>query len=329
MNRAQYFNKLSALKNENDFNEQALQVFNYQVQYNKIYSRFVRTLKINPGKINSITDIPFLPVEFFKSEVVLTGNEKYRMIFSSSGTTSEIVSRHFVRVPEFYEKVFTETFRIFYGDPLDYVIIALLPSYLEREGSSLVYMMNNLIRSSKKKESGFYLNNHKKLFSVLERLRQENKKTILFGVTYALLDFAEKHTISFPELLVMETGGMKGRREELVREEVHNKLRIGFDVNKIHSEYGMTELLSQAYSKGDGIFNTPHWMRVIIRDPYDPLKQMDAENTGGINVIDLANIDSCAFIATQDLGRTYIDNSFEVLGRFDFSEIRGCNLMVD
>lgn len=306
----------------------ALELFEYQVSRNKVYFEFISALKKNPAEVKSISEIPFLPIEFFKSHKVSSGESPPETIFSSSGTTGETPSLHYIYDTDFYEKIFTEIFNSFYGDLREYTIVALLPSYLEREGSSLVYMMQRLIALTNSDDSGFYLHDHKKLFEVLSRLKSRKKKTILFGVTFGLLDFIASYQINFPELIVMETGGMKGRRKEMVREELHALLCRGFGVKEIHSEYGMTELLSQAYSKGDGIFHTPPWMKVMIRDPYDPLKNLKDGESGGINIIDLANIDSCAFIATQDLGKVK-DNSFEVLGRFDFAELRGCNLLVD
>jgi hypothetical protein len=228
-----------------------------------------------------------------------------------------------------YEKVFTKAFTYFYGDPSEYVVLALLPSYLEREGSSLIYMMEHLIKKSASPISGFYLNDLQKLNSTLKALNEQKQKTILFGVTFALLDFVSAYQMEFPELIVMETGGMKGRRKEMIREEVHSLLCTGFGVENIHSEYGMTELLSQAYSKGKGIFQTPSWMQISIRDTYDPFMNAGINATGGINIIDLANVNSSAFLSTQDLGKVYSDGTFEILGRFDFSDVRGCNLMID
>ncbi len=338
MIRKDYYERLVSIKNEKEFEDLALEVFRFQSLHNKVYSKFLSNLKISIEEIKNVNEIPFLPVEFFKSSKILSGDDNYQIVFTSSGTTGEQVSSHYVKDSVLYEKVFTEIFSATYGSIKDYVLLALLPSYLEREGSSLIYMVKKLISDTGSGESGFYLHDHEKLFSVLKNLQQQKKKAILFGVTYALLDFVSNHKLNFPELIVMETGGMKGKRREMVREEVHSLLCNGFGVKEIFSEYGMTELLSQAYSKGNGIFKPPTWMRVLIRDPYDPLITigMDAINrvptttpTGGINIIDLANIDSCAFIATQDLGKVYYDKSFEVIGRFDFSDVRGCNLMVE
>ena len=329
MNKADYYNKLIAINNESDFENLALEVFQLQAKSNKVYSEFIKNLGVSISAIMEVNQIPFLPVEIFKSRKVLTGDDTHQLIFTSSGSTGENVSRHFVKDVGFYEKIFSETFKKFYGEVNEYTILALLPSYLERQGSSLVFMMVKLIEHSHHSESGFYLNDFEKLYETLKRLKERKQKTILFGVTFALLDFVASFHLDFRELIVMETGGMKGRRKELVREEVHENLRRGFGVRSIHSEYGMTELLSQAYSSGNGVFQTPPWMRVVIRDTSDPLFQTGIDASGGINIIDLANIDSCAFIATQDLGKIYSDNTFEVLGRFDFSEVRGCNLLVD
>lgn len=329
MNRKKYIDSLFSIAGDDDFEHLALEAFDYQAANNKVYSEFVSSLKIQPSSINSMAEIPFLPVEVFKTHKILSGEKSYQRIFTSSGTTSENTSRHFVRNVRLYEMVFQKIFNKFYGEISDYTILALLPSYLEREGSSLIYMMENLIAKTENADSGFYLNEFEKLSDVLSKLQSEKRKTILFGVTFALLDFISAHKISFPELIVMETGGMKGRRKEMIREEVHEILCRSFGVEKIHSEYGMTEILSQAYSQGDGIFRTPPWMKVIMRDAYDPFKIADVNIGGGINIIDLANIDSCAFLATQDLGKMHDDDSFEVLGRFDFSDIRGCNLLVN
>ena len=329
MDRFNYFDSLQLIKNEDDFETLALEVFQYQFQNNEVYSEFVKSLNISPEKIKSIYEIPFLPVEIFKTRKVLTGNENYQRIFISSGTTGDQASKHYVKDISLYEINFSKIFSLFYNSPSDYTILALLPSYLEREGSSLIYMTDKLIKATQSPASGFYLDEYKKLFSILEQLKKEKRKTILFGVTYALLDFIFSFKINFPGLIIMETGGMKGKRKEMVREEVHELLCAGFGVEVVHSEYGMTELLSQAYSCGNGIFKSPAWMRILVRDPYDPLKPAALKTSGGINIIDLANIDSCAFVSTQDLGRVYPDHSFEVIGRFDFSDVRGCNLMID
>ena len=328
MDRLQYFDSLLSLQSDKDFENLALEVFRFQSQNNNVYSGFIKSLGITPEKIKSIAEIPFLPVEIFKSHIVLTGGDEHEFVFTSSGTTGDQPSRHYIKDTSFYQRVFTKIFSSFYGKPSEYTILALLPSYLERKDSSLIYMMNKLISESSS-DSGFYLADHEKLFSIQKDLQRQKRKTILFGVTYALLDFINDFHIDFPDLVVIETGGMKGKRKEMIREEVHQLLCTGFGVDVVHSEYGMTELLSQAYSVGKGIFKSPSWMRILIRDPYDPLKPLVLRNSGGINIIDLANIDSCAFLSTQDLGKVYEDYSFEVIGRFDFSDVRGCNLMVD
>lgn len=311
-----------------EFEKLSLEIFNYQVSNCGVYGRFVSNLGIDIREVKELNSIPFLPIEFFKSQQVICGENNANTIFSSSGTTGMTQSMHYVKDIDIYIKSYRTTFNLFYGEISKYAVLALLPSYLEREGSSLIYMVNDLIGLSKNKKSGYFLDNHDLLKQTLEELRDSETPTILIGVTYALLDFVESHTIDFPELIVMETGGMKGKRKEILRTELHEVLCTGFGVQQIHSEYGMTELLSQAYSKGSGIFQTPPWMKVRIRDTNDPLTLLGNESAGGINIIDLANIHSCSFIATQDLGKSYPDGSFEVLGRFDHSDIRGCNLLV-
>ncbi|RFZ81104.1 acyl transferase [Mucilaginibacter terrenus] len=317
-----------SITTQDEFNTVALQVFNYQFTNNAIYNTFVQAIGRSADSVTSVEQIPFVPVEFFKSQRVVTGRDTEELVFTSSGTTGMITSSHLVIDVSWYEESFRRAFKLFYGDVKNYTVLALLPSYLEREGSSLIYMANDLIEQSGNPDSGFFLYDHDKLYSILKKQQADGKPTLLIGVTFALLDFVEQHSINFPELIVMETGGMKGRRKEVIREELHTILCSGFGVKTIHSEYGMTELLSQAYSKGEGVFNCPPWMKIIPRDTNDPLTLIEGEKTGGINIIDLANINSCSFIATQDLGRVYADGSFEVLGRFDNSDIRGCNLMV-
>jgi phenylacetate-coenzyme A ligase PaaK-like adenylate-forming protein len=323
--------KVFEIASSKEFEAIALDIFRFQAEYNEIYKSYLKVLGSNIEEIKDVKNIPFLPIEFFKSRDVLTQSEisnSKSKTFTSSGTTGSETSRHIVADISVYENSFRKGFEHFYGSASQYCILALLPSYLEREGSSLIYMVDDLIKSSGNSGSGFYLHNTAELESKLKSLQQQGQKTILIGVTYALLDFVEVHKIEFPELIIMETGGMKGRRKEIVREELHNILCKGFGVDKIHSEYGMTELLSQAYSKGDGSFKTPPWMKIQIRDVNDPLNVLSENKTGGINVIDLANIYSCSFIATQDLGKLHKDG-FEVLGRFDESDIRGCNLMIE
>lgn len=324
MNKEQVF----SISNSHDLTDTALQIFRHQAANCSIYHNFISGLNINSAAVRSIDQIPFLPIEFFKSQKVLSDDKPAEVIFTSSGTTGMITSRHLVTDVSWYTQSFREAFNLFYGDIKNYTVLALLPSYLEREGSSLIYMADDLIKQSQNTDSGFYLYNHDELFLQLKKQQDTRKPTILIGVTFALLDFVEQYRINFPELIVMETGGMKGRRKEMIREELHKQLCAGFGVNAIHSEYGMTELLSQAYSKGEGIFYCPPWMKVITRDTNDPLEILGNNKTGGINVIDLANINSCSFIATQDLGKIYSDGSFEVLGRFDNSDIRGCNLLI-
>jgi len=311
-----------------EFNAVALQVFRHQATNCAVYSKFIEGLKVDANEVDSIEQIPFLPVEFFKSHAVVSNNNPVEVTFSSSGTTGITTSRHQVTDVSWYVESFRQAFQLFYGDIKNYTLLALLPSYLEREGSSLIYMADDLIRQSENPDSGFYLYNYEELYHQLKKQQHANKPTLLIGVTFALLDFVEQHPINFPQLIVMETGGMKGKRKEMIREELHEILYRGFGVDAIHSEYGMTELLSQAYSKGNGIFNTPPWMRIITRDTNDPISLINDGKTGGVNIIDLANINSCSFIATQDLGKVYADGSFEILGRFDNADIRGCNLLI-
>ena len=320
--------RIFSIQNFQEFEGLALETFYYQVQNCEIYSNFVRNLGIEPPKVKSLKNIPFLPIEFFKTQNVISSFDQPEEVFTSSGTSGSIQSKHSVLNIGIYIQSFRKSFELFYGDIKSYAVLALLPSYLEREGSSLVYMVNDLIRLSKNDLSGYFLYDHKLLNETLIELKNSATPTILIGVTYALLDFAESHSMEFPELIVMETGGMKGKRKEMVRNELHKTLCSGFGVPVIHSEYGMTELLSQAYSKGGGIFHNPPWMSTSIRDTNDPLQLLGENQAGGINVIDLANIHSCSFIATQDLGKHFADGTFEVLGRFDNSDIRGCNLLV-
>jgi hypothetical protein len=320
--------EIFGLKNDTGFEETALKVFRYQARENPVYRNFLQYLSIQPEKIDSIYNIPFLPIQFFKTHRVVSSLKKEAIIFTSSATTGTQQSNHFVSDLNWYEASFKKGFEYFYGPVKDYTLLALLPGYLERSGSSLIYMMNSLIAQSEKKKSGFYLHNFEELAETLIKLEEKKEKTLLIGVSFALLDFLEKNSFELKNTVVMETGGMKGKRKELVREELHRVLCRGFGVSEIHSEYGMTELLSQAYSKGKGIFYTPPWMKVLVRDTEDAMTMLPESRNGGINVIDLANINSCSFIATQDLGKTYKDGSFEVLGRFDHSDIRGCNLLV-
>ena len=316
------------IQSEQDFQNLALRIFNYQFENNSVYRSFCDLLYKHPSDVKSIEEIPFLPIQFFKSHQVISSTESPKITFSSSGTTGSITSKHIVTDLELYESSFRKAFELFYGDISSYTVLALLPSYLEREGSSLIYMVNDLIQKSNNPESGFYLNNLADLSEKLTALDASGQKVLLIGVSFALLDLVESEKFNLQNTVIMETGGMKGRRKEVTRKELHQTLTEGFGVDLIHSEYGMTELLSQGYSKGNGIFETPPWMKILIRDTEDPFTILGAEKTGGLNVIDLANINSCSFIATQDLGKVYSDHSFEILGRFDHSDIRGCNLMV-
>jgi hypothetical protein len=310
------------------FQEAALQVFRYQAHNCAVYKQFIGGLKIDVAAVSRLCDIPFLPIEFFKQHRVVSSGDEPEITFTSSGTTGMITSSHMVTEVSWYEQSFRQAFEIFYGKVENYCILALLPAYLERAGSSLVYMADDLIKQSQHPDSGFYLYNHEELHQQLLKQQQAGTPTLLIGVTFALLDFVEHYPINYSELIVMETGGMKGRRKEMIREELHEILCSGFGVDAIHSEYGMTELLSQGYSKGQGIFNCPPWMQLQIRDTNDPVSSIGYGKTGGVNIIDLANINSCSFLATQDLGKLYEDNSFEILGRFDASDIRGCNLLI-
>lgn len=312
------------------FDDVALSVFQFQYRNNLVYKKFIDYLKINPEEIDAVEKIPFLPIEFYKNHAIIIENASVAKIFESSGTTGQITSKHLVHDLAVYEKSFRLCFKQFYGDIKDYTILALLPSYLERDTSSLVYMVNDLIKESNSAYSGFYLNNLEELAKNISNLKSQisNPKILLIGVTFALLDFAEQFPMDLSNVLLMETGGMKGRREEMKREEVHAILEKSFHVKSVHSEYGMTELLSQAYSTGNGIFETPHWMKILKRDIYNPLKTSVNTGRGGLNVIDLANIYSCSFIATQDLVNIIDTTKFEILGRLDNADIRGCNLMV-
>lgn len=311
-----------------EFQKTALKVFRFQYENNLVYQQFCKLLKRTPREVDNLQDIPFLPIEFFKSKTVLSSTDPIQTTFSSSGTTGILTSKHLVTDLSFYEASFRKAFSHFYGNIEDYAVLALLPSYLEREGSSLIYMVEDFIEASNHPDSGFYLHDHDALAKKLIELDKAGQNVLLIGVTYALIDLIERHSFTLNNTIIMETGGMKGKRKELIREELHQILTNGFGVSKIHSEYGMTELLSQAYSLGDGRFECPPWMDILVRDTEDALSYVSTGKTGGLNIIDLANINSCSFIATQDLGKKYSDHSFEVLGRFDHSDIRGCNLLV-
>jgi len=316
------------ISSQKEFEKIALKVFRHQHENNKVYREFCDFLNTDVQKVKSLEKIPFLPIQFFKSRDVLSSQDKIQETFTSSGTTGMITSQHLVTDVSLYEQSYRLAFSNFYGNIQDYVVLALLPSYLERKGSSLIYMVKDLIEMTNNENSGFYLHNYTELITKLIELDSSGQNVLLIGVTYALLDLIEKQNFELKNTIIMETGGMKGKRKEIIREELHNILCNGFGVNSIHSEYGMTELLSQAYSMGNGIFECPSWMQILIRDTEDALTYVDYGKTGGVNVIDLANINSCSFIATQDLGKKYPNNSFEILGRFDNSDIRGCNLMV-
>ncbi len=305
----------------------ALEIFRFQAKNCPVYNAYLQALKVNPASVTTTEDIPFLPVRFFKSHAVQTTSFEPAAIFESSGTTGSISSRHMVKDLALYEESFLNGFELFFGSVKNYCIIGLLPSYLERNNSSLAYMVNKLIQLNENPQSGFYLNEYEQLFTTLKDLEKRKQKTLLVGVTFALLDFAEKYSLPLKHTAIMETGGMKGRREEMIRAEVHEVLKKAFHLPAIHSEYGMTELLSQAYSKGEGVFNCVPWMKVLLRDEEDPFV-VKKTGTGTINVIDLANIYSCSFIATDDVGKVYDNGSFEVLGRVDGSDLRGCSLMV-
>lgn len=313
---------------EKQFNDIALKVFIYQAQCNEVYKKFLFHLGTNLSQIDHYTEIPFLPIEFFKSHEVKTGNKEIIKTFFSSGTTGTERSKHHLTDLSIYEKSFIKAFENQYGAINQYCVLALLPTYLDNESSSLVYMVNDLIKRSNHAESGFYLHNTDELSLQLKKLNQSNTKVLLIGVSYALIDLAETFPQKLSNTIIMETGGMKGQRKEMTKSELHQFLSSKFGIEHIHSEYGMTELLSQAYAIKEGKFFTPPWMKILIRDTYDPFTLLENGKSGGINIIDLANINSCSFIETKDIGRINPDESFEVLGRFDYSDIRGCNLLV-
>lgn len=311
------------------FNSVALEVFKIQSSNSPVYREFLENLEINPSCINNIKDIPFLPVEFFKERDIILEGKSVQKIFTSSATSGMIPARHLVADLSIYEESFIRAFTHFYGDPKEWTILALLPSYLERDGSSLVYMADKLIKLTEDINSGFYLYNFDELFITLEEQKASKKKTLLLGVSFALKDFCQQYSLDYPDLIIMETGGMKGRGEEIPREELHSIFCQSFNTKHIHSEYGMAELLSQSYSSGEGLFFSPSWKKIIIRDLANPLKHLGNNQIGGISIIDLANINSCSFIQTMDLGIKETEDSFKVLGRIQNSEIRGCNLLLD
>jgi phenylacetate-coenzyme A ligase PaaK-like adenylate-forming protein len=317
------------INSESEFTELALEIFRFQYLNNAVYHEWTNLLKVNVNDVKLLSQIPFLPIEFFKkNKIVSIPDNESTIIFTSSSTTSQIPSQHYVTDISVYEKSFTKAFELFYGQPGELCILALLPNYLQRGGSSLVYMCDKLIKNSRHPLGGFFLDNLNELISVIEKLKKERQKTLLIGVSYALLDLADTHIKLSDSFIVMETGGMKGTRKELLKQELHLQLCKGFGIDKIHSEYGMTELLSQAYSMGDGKFSSPPWMKFLIREVTDPLNIRSDRKTGGINVIDLANLNSCSFIATSDLGKLDAENRLELMGRYDNSDVRGCNLML-
>ena len=320
------YENIFKIKTIDDFESMAVKIFKYQFDNNKIYRSFCDLINKNPSDITNSNQIPFLPIKFFKSHIVLSSNQSIEKKFISSGTTNTNLSTHYITDLKLYESSFENSFKYFFGDIKEFTILALLPSYLENKNSSLIYMADKLIKKTNRKNSGFYLDNYIELKDKLIELK--NEKVILIGVTFALLNLIEKFNFKLPNLTIVETGGMKGRRKEMIRNELHTKLINGFGTNLICSEYGMTELLSQAYSTNNGIFQCPPWMKIHIREPQDALSFKKNGITGGVNVIDLANVNSCSFIATEDLGKKNDENNFEILGRFDNSDIRGCNLLV-
>lgn len=314
------------IKNDAEFEMLALSIFDYQMESNSIYAPYAAL--ILKGKApNNIFEIPFLPISFFKTEQIICQGRAVEEVFLSSGTSGD-QSKHLVSDISLYRESYLKAFELFYGDITQYCILSLLPNYREREGSSLIYMVDDLISKSKHEQSGFYLNDYESLSMRLQKLEKEGQKTILFGVSYALLDLAEQFPQKLEHTLIIETGGTKGKRKEMLKEELHQNLKAAFSLDVIHSEYGMSELLSQSYSNGEGIFKSPPWKKILIRDTNDPLSIIGDNKTGGINIIDLANIYSCPFIATQDLGKTFENGTFTVLGRFDNSDLRGCNLLL-
>ena len=322
------FEEVLSTVNETSFEDIALSLFHYQAKHNLVYSDYLKYLKVDSNSISFLHDIPFLPISFFKTHKVVTGTWATDTIFTSSGTSGTSTSKHHVASLSFYLTHSERIFEHFFDNLNRFHILALLPSYLERNGSSLIYMVDYFIKKSQSPHSGFYLNDFSALVTKLESIKHSDRKVLLLGVSFALLDLAEKHEVDLSNCIIMETGGMKGRRKELVREELHEILTQRLNVPVIYSEYGMTELMSQGYSFGNGTFRLPAGMRILLRDVNDPFTWAKSGKSGLINVIDLANFHSCAFIETQDLGRILEDGSFEVLGRTDNSDARGCNLLV-
>ncbi len=321
-------NRIFEISTEEEFQSLCLEVFAYQFKRSPVYREFCEYLGKDPASVGQLEDIPFLPIELFKLKVIKTQTSAGEVCFKSSGTTGSQVSSHYVADPKVYKESFVRGFQQFYGPISDYCLLALLPSYLEREDSSLVYMVQELIERSGHPQSGFYLDDYDILARTLRELNDRGTAVLLIGVSFALFDMANRYPMSLTNTIVMETGGMKGRRKEMIRTELHEQIKKSWGLSHVHSEYGMTELLSQAYARKSGIFYTPNWMKILIRDTEDPFRFLAKGATGGINVIDLANLYSCSFIATQDLGKLHPDGGFEVLGRFDHSDIRGCNLML-
>jgi phenylacetate-coenzyme A ligase PaaK-like adenylate-forming protein len=317
---------LSAV-NDSNFKDIAIRLFHFQAENSTIYKSYLQNLNIKPTEVNQLTQIPFLPISLFKTQKIQTGLWTPETEFTSSGTTGPFTSRHLVADLSFYRAHSVNTFERFYGSLQQYHILALLPAYLERTGSSLIAMIDHFIKRSDSEHSGFYLYNHEELVKKIEVLKSGSRKILVWGVSFALLDLAERFEIDLSKAIVMETGGMKGRRQELTRQELHAFLNQRFNTQAIHSEYGMTELMSQAYSNGGGYYQMPPWMKVVIREINDPFNYIK-NRTGGINVVDLANFHSCAFIETQDLGKTFETGELEILGRIDNSDVRGCNLLV-
>jgi len=323
------YDRIFGINDERSFIDEADSIFRYQSENNAVLKNFIDKLGRKPSGPAWFDKLVFLPVSMFRYHRVLSGNNEPVMVFSSSGTTGTATSKHYVTDLSVYNESFSRSFTMNYGDPSDYVILALLPSYLEREGSSLVYMTDKLISSGRNSESGFYRDDIPGMLAALTKARERGKKILLIGVSFALLDLAENYAPDLSGVTVMETGGMKGRRKEITRDEMHKQLCASFNAGSIHSEYGMTELLSQAWSEKEGRFFTPPWMRIVLRDIHDPLSLfVEPGRTGAINIVDLANINSCSFIATDDIGKINADGSFEVLGRLDYSDIRGCNLLI-
>ncbi|MBN1131537.1 MAG: acyltransferase [Bacteroidales bacterium] len=320
--------KIFNISSKREFQELALEIFYYQAEHNPVYKQYISLMGCSSLRVTSISDIPFLPVDFFRTHVVRTRSDEPACIFESSGTTGSVVSKHYLSGTDLYEESISRCFSLFYGNVSRRCILSLLPSYLERGNSSLVYMMNHLIKKSNHPDSGFYLNDFASLSRILISRTRDGVPTLLLGVSFALLDFAVQYPASLSDnIIIMETGGMKGRRPEITRTELHDLLKQAFNLEQIHSEYGMTEMLSQAYSKGNGLFYPPPWMKIICRDTHDPRSLVKDGQTGGINIIDLANIYSCCFLETSDLGKCYANGGFEILGRYDHSDIRGCNLL--